>query len=437
MRLYGLPILLSAVIATGALAGCSGTSSSSSAASSVQASTVAVQVSSSATGSSTASAQVSSTTQTSNTGDGALDTSDMFTDRDLAQVADTSSAQQLTVESGKDITISEEGVYVISGTAEDATIVVDADSSAKVQLVLNGVSITNSDAAAIFVVSADKVFVTTAAGSTNTLSTTGAFATVDDTSVDGVIYAKDDLVLNGEGTLVISSSENGIVGKDDVKITGGTYKITASNHGIKGKDSVRIADGTFEITAGKDAIHGENDDDPTLGYVYIADGNFTLNAESDGIESVAVVQIDGGTFDIDGAEGIEGTYVQINGGTIDVQASDDGINATSKSSAYSVAIEINGGDVSVSMGAGDTDALDSNGNLFINGGTIDIQAQSPFDFDGQGSISGGTVTVNGQQVTELTNQMMGGGAGGPGGMSGSGAQPGGQPGGMGGGRQGR
>ena len=117
---------------------------------------------------------------------------------------------------------------------------------------------------------------------------------------------------------------------------------------------------------------------------------------------------------IDSAEGIEGTYVQINDGNVSISASDDGINATSKSSAYGVKLEINGGTIAINMGAGDTDALDSNGDLYITGGTVDITAQFAFDFDGTGELTGGTVTVNGEQVTELTNSMMGG----PGGMGG-------------------
>ena len=351
-------------------------------------------------------------TEVNSAANGVLDTSDMFTERDLTQAADTSDAKAIALASGQDVTISEEGVYVVSGTAEDATITVDADSSAKVQIVLDGATITNTDAPAIYVASADKVFVTTAEGSTNTLSTTGEFAAIGDDNVDGVIFASDDIALNGMGTLVIESSANGIAGKDDVKVTGGTYQITAANHGIEGKDSVAIADGSFTITAGKDAIHAENSDDQTLGYVYIADGTFALTADSDGIEGDAAVQINGGAFTIQGAEGIEGTYVQINDGVIGIEASDDGINATSKSTAYSVVLEINGGETTVVMGSGDTDALDTNGDLIINGGMVDITAQSAFDFDGRGELNGGTLIVNGEQITELTNSMMGGGMGG-------------------------
>ena len=359
-----------------------------------------------------------------------FDPASLFTDRDLREDYEVTAEITLNGDSasvsgegavadGSTVTITAEGVYRISGTLNDGQIVVNAEN-AKVQLVLDGVSITNADAPAIYVLSADKVFVTTASGSSNELTTTGEFAAIGDvTNVDGVIFAKDDLVLNGQGTLTINSSASGVVGKDDVKITGGTYNITATEHGIQGKDSVAIADGTFNITAGTDAIHAKNDEDLTLGYAYIAGGTFNLNGASDGIEGYAVVQIDGGDITIDSQEGIEGTYIQINGGTIDVTATDDGINASDKSSEYDIVLEINGGDVSVNMASGDTDALDSNGSLFITGGTVNITAQSAFDYVANASMTGGTVIVNGQQVSEITASMMGGGMGGPqGGMSG-------------------
>ena len=427
MKRYGIPILLSAALAVGAFTGCANVSSASasdmisSASSTAPSSMAAEPAGSMGSMGAMGGMEMTRASYASEPASGSIiDTTSLFTDRDLEQTADTANATEITVKSGEDITISEEGVYVISGTATDCTITVDADSAAKVQLVLDGVSITNADAPAIYVLSADKVFVTTASGSSNELTTTGEFAAIGDvTNIDGVIFAKDDLVLNGQGTLTINSSASGVVGKDDVKITGGTYNITATEHGIQGKDSVAIADGTFNITAGTDAIHAKNDEDLTLGYAYIAGGTFNLNGASDGIEGYAVVQIDGGDITIDSQEGIEGTYIQINGGTIDVTATDDGINASDKSSEYDIVLEINGGDVSVNMASGDTDALDSNGSLFITGGTVNITAQSAFDYVANASMTGGTVTVNGQQVSEITASMMGGGRGGPqGGMSG-------------------
>ena len=89
-------------------------------------------------------------------------------------------------------------------------------------------------------------------------------------------------------------------------------------------------------------------------------------------------------------------------------------------------MEINGGSLSIDMGRGDTDAIDSNGNLIITGGTISINAQSAFDWDGNLTRTGGTVIVNGTETDELPNQFGGGMGGGPGGMGGG-------PGGMGGG----
>ena len=153
--------------------------------------------------------------------------------------------------------------------------------------------------------------------------------------------------------------------------------------------------------------------------IYISGGTFTIDAEDDGIQGTTIVQIDGGTFGLSAGEAIEGTYVQINGGTIGIEASDDGINASNKSTAVSTLLEINGGELTINMAQGDTDALDSNGDLIINGGTVDITAQFAFDFERSAELNGGTVTVNGEQVTSITNSMMGGGMmGGRGGMGG-------------------
>ena len=166
---------------------------------------------------------------------GLLDTSDMFSDRDLEQEADLTNAEYITLTSGEDVTISAEGVYVISGTATNTSIIVEADS-AKVQLVLDGVSITNTDFPAIYVKEADKVFVTTT-DSENVLKVTGSFTTDGDENTDAVIYSKDDIVLNGVGSLTIESTANGISGKDDVKFTGGTYVINVSEDAVEAKDS--------------------------------------------------------------------------------------------------------------------------------------------------------------------------------------------------------
>ena len=349
-------------------------------------------------------AKVSATTQSSSAG---LSADELFTERDLTQTADLSDAKEIALQSGKNVTITKAGVYRVTGSAENVTIIVDAGDEDKVQLVLDGVSVTNADAPCIYVRNADKVFVTLSGD--NSLSVTGQFTADGDTNTDGVIFSKDDLTLNGAGSLTVNSSDNGIVGKDDLKITGGTYKITAASKAIEANDSIRVAGGSFTIKAGTDGLHAENEDDDSLGYIYIGCGSFSMSVGDDGIHAVSLVQIDGGTFTISAAECMEGTYIRINDGTFDLSSWDDGINAARKSSAYSTpVVEINGGAINITMSAGDTDGIDSNGDIIVNGGTISVSGNSTFDYDGTAQLNGGTIYCNGQQVTEIPNQMMGG-----------------------------
>lgn len=356
----------------------------------------------------------SSTTVSTTSGDSILDSSDMFSNRDLEQTADTSDAETITLTDGDEITIDEAGVYILKGSAENATVIVDVeDDDAKVQLVLDGVTITNEDAPAIYVKSADKVFVTTT-DSENTLTVTGEFVSDGDTNLDAVIFSKDDITFNGVGTLTVTSeTANGISGKDDLKITGGTYVITSEEDAIEANDSIRIYDGDITITTNKDGFHSENEDDLTLGYMYIQDGTIKISAADDGIQANAVLQIDGGDITVTtSTEGLEATYIQINGGNIDVYATDDGINASDKSD-YDVVIEVNGGNINVEVGSGDTDGFDSNGVIYLNGGTINVTANSAFDSDRGTELSeNATVTINGEVVTTISEQMMGPGGGG-------------------------
>ena len=242
---------------------------------------------------------------------GSYSSADMFTERDLAGTYEESAAVYVTLSgdgitgetdgvaiNGQTVTITAEGTYIFSGTLSEGQIVVDADN-AKVQIVFDNVDITCASSAAVYVKSAEKVFVTLAEGSQNTLRNTDEYVAIDDNNIDAVIFAKSDLTLNGTGSLTIISAEgHGIVSKDDLKITGGTYDITAAGHALSGKDSVRIADGTFILTAEKDGIHAENADDEEKGYIYIADGDFTITSDGDGMDASNIVQIEDGTFDI-------------------------------------------------------------------------------------------------------------------------------------------
>ena len=279
---------------------------------------------------------------------------------------------------GSLITIKKEGVYVFSGTLSDGQIVVDAGDSDKVQIVLNGADITCSNSACIYVKNADKTFITLVDGTTNNLCDTGAAYEADgEERVDGVIYSKDDVTFNGQGSLSINAGYNhGIVGNDDVKITAGTYTITATGKGVKANDSIRVLDGNISISSKDDALHTSNGDEDGKGYIYIAGGTFDLSSEDDGIHAEKDLTIDGGIINVAKSyEGIEGATITINGGDIDVVASDDGMNATGTS--QTAAATESGKDA-----FGESSPFDGN-QASNNDGSAPSMDDREWDFDGK------------------------------------------------------
>lgn len=334
--------------------------------------------------------------------------------------------------SGKTATISAAGTYILSGSANDVCIIVDAQD-AEVRLVLDNLSITNSSAAPIYVKSAAKVYVILAENSTNTLSVNGEFVKIDGAKAEAVIFAQSDLTLNGSGTLnAAAQNGSGIASKKTLAITGGTFVISASSHALKGKDNVNIAGGSFTLTSGKDGIHSENDDNAESGNIYIKGGTFVISAESEALDAINNIKIDGGNIDIvQSDEGIEATTIDINGGKITLVSSDDGINASysdkeeiaekSAGSASSSAsfvssstrnnggmqniseqamhtyVNITGGEITIDSQA---DGIDSNGSVYVSGGTVRIlgptsDGDAALDYDVTAVITGGEFIASG------------------------------------------
>ena len=392
------------------------------------------------------------------------------------------------------LTISEAGIYILSGKYE-GMILIEAGEDEKVQLVLKNATLTNEDGPAIYIRSADKVFITAVEGTVNTISDGSAYSLIDDdTALDAAVFSRDDLTINGTGELIINGNyKHAVVSKDDLIVTTKDLTVNAANVGLNGKDSVKLSDTTVSITAGSDGIRSESGTDADKGFVSVMDsavtivsgkdgiqaetsftaenatvnittggdntrsidatesykgikagisiiidsgsyqinalddaihtngslrisaGDFTLQSRDDGIHANVMIEISGGMINISAFEGLEATYILISGGDITIQASDDGINGARKSSLYTPTVEITGGTVTVTMSAGDTDGIDSNGNVIITGGTVSVNGNSAFDYDGSVTFTGGTVYVNGQQVSTLPNQMMGGRMGGFGG----------------------
>lgn len=212
---------------------------------------------------------------------------------------------------GSVLTIKEEGTYVLSGNLTEGKLIVDAGDQDKIHLIFRGITITCSDQAPVLIRKADKVFITLAKDTDNTLTDgTKYVLTEGDSNVDGVIFSRADLTLNGEGTLNINGNyKHGIVSKDDLVITGGTYNITTVKDTLNGKDCVKIKNGTFLLSSSSgDGIQSKNDDDSTKGYVYISGGNIKI---------------------VKSNEGIEGTAIVITGGDIHIISEDDALNAAS------------------------------------------------------------------------------------------------------------
>jgi len=359
---------------------------------------------------------------------GTLSTKEMFTDRDMEVGFDEGSDIMIALEGnsatsgsnavqvkGSTVTITDEGTYIFSGSLDNGSIVVDAENTDKLQLVLNGVDITNESSAAIYIKQADKVFLTLAPESENTLRTVGEFVAIDENNIDAVIFSKDDLTMNGTGKIVVETEYgHGVVSKDDLVIAGGNYEVQVSNHALAGKDSIRIADGSFVLQSGEDAIHAEHDEDDTLGFVYIANGDFTINAGDDGIHSGSRVLIENGNIIMrECYEGIEGLSIDITGGNITLTASDDGLNAAGGNDQSSdwrggggenpfaveegAYIRIAGGRLNITAYG---DGIDSNGALYVTGGETYVSGpensgNGSMDYAGEAQITGGIFVAAG------------------------------------------
>lgn len=391
------------------------------------------EASSSADGSSNSSGSSSGSSSASSSDTAAkeeeLTENDMFTSRDLSGDYDESEAVKITLgdsivisggssakADGSTITISEEGVYILSGKLDDGNIIVDcADETAKVQLVLNNAEIKCSNYAPIFAKSADKLFITLAENSENVIEDSGEYVLgEDDSNVDGAVFARCTTTINGSGNLTVKGTQaHAVVSKDNLKITGGSLNVEAVSDALQGKDSVRICGGEINVKAGEDGVKTSNDEDEDKGNVYINGGSLTIDAGDDGVHAENQLEILDGTINITNSyEGLEGADITISGGNISVVASDDGLNAAGGSdgemaggspfefqnlqgSDYS--LKITGGYLLVNAGG---DGLDSNGTLTIEGGVVLVSGpedsgNGAIDYETGAEITGGTVIAVG------------------------------------------
>ncbi len=321
-----------------------------------------------------------------------------FTANDLDGDWDTSRATRITLTgdgaeisgggayfTGGSVYIAYAGDYVLTGTLADGSIVIDASNSGKIRLLLDGVDVHREDSAALLVEQAEKVFVTLAEGTENTLSSGAAYSDDSlDSKIDGTVYSRDDLTVNGGGSLTVTAEySHGIVCNDDFVMTGGTVTITAAQDGVHANDSVRLCNMDLTVTAGDDGVTVSNDGNTA--YFYIESGNLSIPACCEGVEAINVT---------------------VAGGKLDIVSTDDGINANGDGQS---SISITGGEIRIVNDTGrDADGLDSNGSISISGGTTFISVvgsggNCAIDY---GSENGGTCQISGGTVVAAGGSML-------------------------------
>ena len=262
------------------------------------------------------------------------------------------------------VVIAEAGRYVLSGSLEDGSIIVDAHDSSKVWILLDGVEINCSDDACIQVDQADKVFLTLAEGSQNILTSGSVYSdTALSDGTDGAIFAHDDLTINGGGSLTVTAQySHGISANDDLVITGGTITISAVEDAIHVNDSIRIKDAAITVTAGDDGLLTTNEVEN--GYLYIESGTLDITASGDGIHTTGDITVAGGETNIsagdDGIHSDASVYVQ--SGTILISDCYEGIEA--------LIIDVSGGDVSINCEDDGFNANGGSGDMFGGGGQM-------------------------------------------------------------------
>lgn len=295
---------------------------------------------------------------------------------------------------GADIRIGAQGTYILSGQTSNGSIVIDA-GKAEIRIVLEGVSITNTDGPAILVKNAKKVTFTLAEG-TNNILTDGDFYEIKEINsiVDGTIFAKSDLFFNGSGTLTVNGNNaHGIVSKDGLAIENGIINVNSKGAGVCGKDYIDIANVNLNVNAGTDGLRSDNITESSKGYITIKNGTFNITCGNDAIQSHNNTKIEGGNFNIKttstdplaSAKGIKGTAgIEILGGTFVIDSIDDGVHSDGN-------VYINGGEISISSA---DDGIHANKELSISNGNIKINQS----YEGLEAmlinISGGKIEIN-------------------------------------------
>ncbi len=327
---------------------------------------------------------------------------DLFSNRDLEKGYDNAAAIRIQLNgssaacsspavaiTGNNISINKEGTYILTGTLNDGSITINAGEKDKVHLILNNANLTNQSSPAVFAVEGDKLFITAADGTNNTIANGGNFINEE---TDAAIFSRMDLTVNGSGKLDVKSpAGNGITCKDDLVVAVGTMTLSAGKHGLDANDSIRITETNLTITAGKDGIHSENNDDDALGFVYVSSGIFSISASGDGISAGSTIQINDGNFTIktknntnESIKGIKsGSSMLLSAGVFSIESADDAIHAGN--------VAITNGTYQIASG---DDAIHADDILQITDGSIQVTKSYEGLEAHHVNVSGGNIQIN-------------------------------------------
>lgn len=341
-----------------------------------------------------------------------------LTDRDREDSYDSDA--MVLDDQAETVTVTAAGTYLLSGSHRQ--IVIQAPNTAKIQLVLQNVTVTAQNEPALWIQSADKVFLTLAENSQNTFSD-GSTRTTGEEAADGAIFSKADLTVNGSGSLtVVGNYKHGIVSKDDLVVCNANVQVSAEEHGLDGKDCLKLENANLSVNAKGDALRSTNEEDAAKGFVKIYSGSYALTAGQDGIQAQTALLIENGNFEIttgggsseastkengeinpqwghfgrslqdeestdsstESAKGLKaGTLLKIENGEFNINSADDSLHANGD-------VELNGGVLTLSSG---DDGLHADSDLFINSGTLTVAKSYEGIEASVLNINGGTLDV--------------------------------------------
>lgn len=303
------------------------------------------------------------------------------------------------------VKITKGGTYSISGTLSEGQIVIEATKLDKVYIVLNGVNITNSKGAAIYIKEADKAVIAMEDNTDNYLTDGKTYAFEDENKDEpnGTIFSKTDLVFIGNGSLTVNGNyDRGIVGKDDLQIENGNITVNSVGDGIRGRDSIVVTGGDIVINSGGDGMQSNNDENTEKGYVLIEGGNINITSNEDGIQGENNVYVRNGEIKINSGGGSDNNNSHKNQGPGENMGRNQEISNTSseslEESASSKGIKANTGIIIeggiLNINSCD-DSLHTNDSLIIDGGALEIQSgDDGIHSDNTLEINGGNINVS-------------------------------------------